>query len=68
MAQLRVRKDTDEGIVEVNTGHGWRGMTPDAAEQMADSYEVAMEEGKMDDAPGLKQFIARLRAYAEDLR
>lgn len=67
MPELRIRKDTDEGIVEVNTGDGWRGLAPDAARDLADSYEAAIEDGTMNDRSGTRKFIRLLREYADDL-
>lgn len=67
MPELRIRKDTDEGIVEVNTGDGWRGLAPDAARDLAGSYEAAIESGKMEDRSGARKFIRLLREYADDL-
>lgn len=67
MAQLSIRKDTDEGIVEVNTGDGWRGLAPDAAREMATGYEQAIRSGDMDDTSGVRTFIEKLREYADDV-
>jgi len=67
MPQLRIRKDLDEGTVEVNTGDGWRGLKPAAARDMADSYEAAIESEKMKDRSGTRKFIEKLREYADDL-
>lgn len=67
MPTLKVRKDTSEEIVEVNTGDGWRGLTPDAARQMADSYEQAIDSGAVTDTSGTRTFVTTLREYADDL-
>lgn len=67
MAQLRIRKDTDEGIVEVDTGDGWRGLAPDAARETADMYEEGIGKGDVEDTPNVRQFIKLLRQYADDL-
>lgn len=67
MPQLRIRKDLDEGTVEVNTGEGWKGLAPDAARDLADSYEAAIEDGTMEDRTGTRKFIRLLREYADDL-
>lgn len=67
MSQLKIRKDVDEGIVEVNTGDGWRGIAPDAARDMADSYASAVNSGDLPDDAGTQQFITKLRQYADGL-
>lgn len=67
MGQLDIRKDTAEGIVEVDTGEGWRGLSPDAAREMADSYEAAVSDGSMTDSTGVQKFIRLLREYADDV-
>lgn len=67
MSQLRIRKDLDEGIVEVDTGDGWRGLAPDAARELADYYEKGVEVGEIRETPGVSMFINRLRTYAEDV-
>lgn len=67
MPELKVRKDIEEGIVEVDTGDGWRGLAPDAARDLAASYEAAIESGKEPDHPGTREFINKLRDYADDI-
>jgi hypothetical protein len=67
MANLKIRKDVDEGIVEVDTGDGWRGLAPAAARDMADNYEAFIEAGDIQDHPSTRRFISLLREYADDL-
>lgn len=67
MADLKIRKDTDEGIVEVDTGDGWRGLSPDAARSMAETYEEYVEDGEMPDTTEVQKFIRLLREYADDV-
>lgn len=67
MSELKIRKDTDEGIVEVDTGDGWRGLGPDAARSMAEGYEESIESGDQPDNPETRRFIDLLRDYAGDV-
>lgn len=66
MAQLDIRKDTDKCVVEVNTGDGWRGLSPDAARDLADSYDAAIENGELPRA-GTQKFVNLLLEYADDV-
>lgn len=66
MPQLKIRKDTAEGIVEVDTGDGWRGLGPDAARNMAASYEAGLGD-EWPDTTETRRFIKLLREYADDL-
>ena len=67
MSQLKVRKNHDDSIVEVNTGDGWRGLAPDAAREMATGYEQSVQSGEMEDSSGVRRFIRLLRQYANDV-
>lgn len=67
METLNIRKDLDEGIVEVDTGDGWRGLGPDAARSFADGFEEAIEGGEQPDTYGTRQFVRLLREYADDV-
>lgn len=64
---LRIRKDVDEGIVEVDTGGGYRGLAPDAARNMAEMYEDAMKKGSVPRTSEVERFVELLRDYAEDV-
>lgn len=59
MPELQIRKDHAEGVVEVDTGKGWRGLSPDAAREMAELYDGG--------PPGAQRFADTLREYADDL-
>ena len=67
MAELQINANESEGIVEVNTGNGWRGMTPEDARQLADTYEKGVEDGEMDDDAGTRRFISLLRSKADEV-
>lgn len=67
MAELKVRKDIDEQVVEVNTGDGWNKLAPSGARDMADSYEEMMDAGEIPEHSGTRRFIETLREYADDV-
>lgn len=66
MPELQLRKDTDDGVVEVNTGDGWRKLSPDAARDMATTYDEAADRGDFTEAD-INEFTTKLRDYADDI-
>jgi hypothetical protein len=64
---VRVRKDTADDVVEVNTGDGWERLAPGSARNLASAYNKAVEEGSIDADPGVKRLIQVLYDYADDV-
>jgi len=65
--EIVVRKDVEQGAVEVSTGDGWETMSPTAARKMADAYEDALQLGVLEDTKGVRPLVNILRRYADDV-
>lgn len=65
MGEISLAYDEEEPIVWIDTGDGERGLSPESARNLADSWEAASNEGELAPTSGLGRAIRTLREYAD---